>query len=95
MDRLTLVSPVDVRAADAVSLAERRSDLSGCRLGLLDNRKGNANVLLARLGEKLRREYAAASVHWEEKPIISRPATDEQLDRLVENCDAVITAIGD
>ena len=95
MPTYELVSPVDDRRGEDRRLAPRLESLAGARVGLLDNRKGNANVLLARLDEKLRREYAVASVHWEEKPIFSRPATDKQLDRLVEHCDAVITAIGD
>ncbi len=94
MDRLTLVSPVDVRAADAVSLAARRSDLSGCRLGLLDNRKGNANVLLELVAAELAQQGAAAGVMLE-KRIFSRPATAQNLADLAASSDAVVTAVGD
>lgn len=94
MNRLTLVSPVDARAADAVPLAARRSDLSGCRLGLLDNRKGNANVLLEMVAAELYRQGAAAgALH--EKRIFSRPATAQNLADLAASSDAVVTAVGD
>ena len=90
-----LVLPIDPQAAQARHPAPRLATLAGCRVGLLDNRKGNANVLLERVGERLVAEHGAARLEREEKPIFSRPATPEQLDRLARTCDAVVTAIGD
>lgn len=94
MTRLTLVSPVDSRAADAVTLAPRRDDLDGCRLGLLDNRKGNANVLLELVAAELAQDGARAA-ELVEKRIFSRPASAGDLARLRSQADAVITAVGD
>ncbi len=94
MNRLTLVSPVDARDADALTLAPRRTDLSGCRLGLLDNRKGNANVLLEMVAAELAPEGAVAGALLE-KRIFSRPATAQNLSELAASSDAVVTAVGD
>lgn len=94
MNRMKLVSPVDARAADAVRLATRLDDLSGCRLGLLDNRKGNANVLLEMLAAQLSHD-GAVSGRLLEKRIFSRPATAENLAELASSSDAVLTAVGD
>jgi hypothetical protein len=90
-----LVLPTDDRRPDARELAPRLESLAGVRIGLLDNRKGNANVLLEQVARKLMSDYGAGSFQVEEKPIYSRPATDDQLQRLAESCGAVVTAIGD
>ena len=95
MTRYELVLPIDPQAAEARRSAPRLESLAGCRLGLLDNRKGNANVLLERVGERLVAQHGVARLEREEKPIFSRPSTPEQLDRLARSCDAVIAAIGD
>jgi hypothetical protein len=94
MDRFDFVSPVDQRDADALAPAPRLSGLAGARLGLLDNRKGNGDVLLERLAERLAGDGARVGVRVE-KRIFSRPASAEDLDRLVAGADAVLTAIGD
>ena len=95
MARYEFVSPTDERRGAARRVAPRLASLDGARVALLDNRKGNANVLLERVGERLVAEHGAARLEREEKPIFSRPATPEQLDRLARTCDAVVTAIGD
>ncbi len=90
-----LVLPTDDRSAEARRPAPRPAALAGLRLGLLDNRKGNANVLLERVAERLVAEYGVQHVERLEKQIFSRPVTPEQLDHLAAACDAVVTAIGD
>ena len=95
MARYELVNPADDRRGASRPLAPRLRSLAGARVALLDNRKGNANVLLRRIGESLTREYGVAALPWEEKRIYSRPAADEQIERLVAESDAVVAAIGD
>lgn len=95
MPRFELVLPTDARRPDECRPAPRVPSLDGLRIGLLDNRKGNGNVLLARVAEQLATHHNPAGFELEEKRIYSRPAADEQLDRLAERCGAVITAIGD
>jgi hypothetical protein len=88
------VSPVDDRPADALARAPRLTSLDGVRLGLLDNRKGNGDVLLERLAERLAADGARVALRVE-KRIFSRPASAEDLERLASGADAVLTAIGD
>ena len=95
MPSYELVVPTDDRPAEGRRLAPRPASLTGLRLGLLDNRKGNANVLLERLAQRLAAEQGLGQVVREEKHIFSRPAAPDQLDRLALACDVVITAIGD
>jgi hypothetical protein len=93
--RYELVLPTDDQRPSASGLAPRLASLEGLRIGLLDNRKGNANVLLERVAQKLGAQYGVEVAQREEKLIYSRPAADDQLRRLAETSRAVVTAIGD
>ena len=75
--------------------APRLPSLAGKRAGMLDNRKGNGNLLLADIGDILVSSYDVASVMSIEKWIYSRPAPEDVLARLAEECDFVVTAVGD
>jgi len=69
--------------------------LAGSRLGIIDDSKQNAEVLLEELVDVLRTRYEIAEVRWHRKPSASRPADPAALKDLVEHCDAVIIAVGD
>lgn len=92
--RLDLVLPVDLEAERRKGLASRPASLDGRRLGLLNNSKGNADLLLGRIAERLRERYRLSELLSLTKPIFSRMATSGQLEQL-KLCDVVITAIAD
>ncbi|MPZ60988.1 MAG: hypothetical protein GEU93_06780 [Propionibacteriales bacterium] len=89
-----LVPPIDPRVTEQRRMAERPTDLAGLRVGLLDNRKANANVLLTSIGGGLEERYGAGSTALFEKPVFSRPSPEHLLSEL-ERFDAVVTALGD
>lgn len=89
-----LVAPVDPSISEERETADRLDTLVGIRLGLLDNRKGNANLLLDLIGDELRRQHEVADVDMLVKPIFSRPAPPDIVEAL-RDYDAVLTAIGD
>lgn len=89
-----LVPPVDPKLSEGRQMAPRPERLEGLRLGLLDNRKSNANVLLEELGRQLETDHGVAGSTMLVKPIFSRPSPGELLTEL-EDYDAVLTAIGD
>lgn len=89
-----LVPPVDPKLSEGQDMAPRPADLQGLHLGLLDNRKSNANVLLDALGRGLVDQYGVADSTMLVKPIFSRPSPGELITEL-EDYDAVLTAIGD
>jgi len=93
VDRLGLVDPTDPRTARS-SNASGLSSLRGARVALLDNRKPNAALLLAEIGELLRSRYALAAAEPRTKFIYSRPAAEDLVAELA-GFDAVVTAIGD
>ena len=76
-------------------LATRRPTLDGATVGLLENGKVNAPVLLSELGELLTTRYGVARVVAAQKPHFGMPAPREVLETLGKECDAVLTAIGD
>jgi hypothetical protein len=91
--RLGLVDPTDATIKDHHAAA-RLSTLRGATVGLLDNRKPNALLLLAEIGELLQARHGVARILPRSKFIYSRPASPEIIDELA-GCDAVVTAIGD
>ena len=68
--------------------------LTGKRGGFLDNRKGNADVLLERVREVLAEQYDLAETVVRAKWIYSAPAGEDVLQELA-GCDFVVTAVGD
>lgn len=84
---------VDVGAQ--TTLAPRLSTLRGATLGLLDNGKPNGAALLNEVGGVLRERYALKDVLMFTKPYFGTPVEPTQTQRIFEECDFAITAIGD
>lgn len=83
-------------AATGPARAPRRTDLSGARVGLLENTKHNADLLLTELGSLLVTEHGAAAVALvRTKQAFALPAPDELVAEFVAGCDVVITGVGD
>ncbi|MBD5633317.1 MAG: hypothetical protein IAI49_02460 [Candidatus Eremiobacteraeota bacterium] len=83
--------PRGTRVGSAPTLAKRPQSLAGLRLGVLDNGKEQADVLLGRVAELLARDGAPPV--FARKPSFSRVAPPEAIDALAM-CDIVITGLG-
>lgn len=90
-----LVNPVTQPVIAPFNGAPRLASLAGTRLGLIDDSKRNADVLLEELADILRTRYEIASIKWLRKPSASRPADPDALKELVAESDSIIIAIGD
>ena len=90
-----LVNPVTQPVVAPFNGAPRLASLAGTRMGLIDDSKRNADVLLAELAEVLRTKYEISEVKWHRKPSASKPAEPEAIRELIESCDSVVIAIGD
>ena len=90
-----LVNPVTQPVIAPFNGAPRLASLAGTRVGLIDDSKRNADVLLEELAEILRTRYEISGIKWHRKPSASRPADPEALKDLVEQVDSVVVAIGD
>ena len=94
--KIRLVDPtggaVEVRA---FALAPRPRDLTGKRLGLLDNSKSGSEQILRAIARMLDREFAWAEVFHVTKHSASLPPSPEVLEALHRHADVVIAGVGD
>ena len=89
-----LVDPTAEPELESVALAPRPGDLTGKRLGLIDNTKANAAALLEAVAALLESELRPAEIVRRRVPA-TLPADDALLDELARECDLVIEAVGD
>ena len=90
---MKILRPVRLAATGLRALAPRRSTLRGCRVGVLDNSKPNADALLGRVAELLVSRHGASSIAQWKKPGASRPATVH--DEIAGAVDVVLTGSAD
>ena len=90
---LILVDPSAEEISATSAGAGKLGALKGKRIGLLDNIKHNAEYLLTEVGERLTRDYGC-EVSLVRKKTYTKFAEPHVLASL-EDCDGVITAIGD
>ena len=84
------------RATTGAPKAARRADLTGARIGLLENTKHNAELMLDEIAARLVAEHGAAGVVLRRtKHVFALPAPDELVAEFVDGCDVVITGVGD
>ena len=81
------------------TLAARPGTLEGARIGLLDNTKANAGVLLTVLGDLLSEAGAKGASPSElvrvRKAGFTNPVSESEIEEIRTRCDMVVTAIGD
>lgn len=92
----TVYDPRGVVDALERTLAPRRDELAGTRVGILDNSKWNAGTLLRHTVELLEESAGPfADVRFYKKASFSSNATPELIATITEHSDVVLTAIGD
>jgi len=94
LSALGLANPV----ADPTAVrtrADRVPTLSGTVVGLLDNHKDNADILLTRIGEILKAEYGVKDTIMRQKFLPSMVAEPRVLDEFAQTCDVVVASIAD
>jgi hypothetical protein len=92
--KMDFVDPTAGSASVAVALADRPADLSGKVIGILDNTKEQADLILQTLAEGLREKYGAKEVIMRRKEHYSKPAPDAMIAEMADQCDVVICALG-
>jgi hypothetical protein len=94
MTDLPFIDPTAGGGKPRVALAPRPMDLAGRVVGLLDNTKEQADVILAAIGDALRERHGVARVVTRRKEHYSKPAKPELLDALADEVDIAIAAVG-
>ncbi len=91
---LDLIDPCLEASKSRLALAKRLGTLSGRRIGLLDNRKDNADVILKRIAARLEQDFGATAGLYRMKPVYSRRAEPSVIEELAANSDFVVTSTG-
>ena len=76
----------------AKNLAPRLQTLAGARIGILDNCKEFADLVLKGVATVLQRDYQPREVRFWQKSYLGIPAPF--IDEMAANCDAVINGVG-
>jgi hypothetical protein len=71
------------------------STLSGLRLGLLDNAKPNAALVLQTLAAQLRAQHHLGEVSTFTKSYFGTPVEEDRASEIAQSCDAVLAGVGD
>jgi hypothetical protein len=79
----------------AFTLADRPAQLSGVKIGLLENGKQNAKLFLEDVATVLREQYGAGQVELRRKEVFSQPAPPELVEELSSQSEVVVIGIGD
>jgi hypothetical protein len=77
-----------------IALAPRPMDLAGKVVGLLDNTKEQADVILETIGQVLRERYGVAKVVIRRKEAFSKPATEALLNEMAKEVQVAAAALG-
>lgn len=77
-----------------IALAPRPMDLAGKVVGLLDNTKEQADIILETVADALRNRYGVAKVIIRRKEYYSRPATDDLLNEMAKEVQVAAAAVG-
>jgi hypothetical protein len=90
---VSLVNPLGFAGGERKNLARRLDTLKGKTIGILDNAKPRADVILEEVKQYLESLGAVCPIY-EFKPHLAKPLPTEQIKRLAE-ADAVVGALGD
>ena len=83
------------QAKAGLELAARRAELSGVRIGLLENGKQNARLFLEEVAGVLKQRHGAGEVTLRRKEVFSQPAPPELVQELGAASDVVVVGVGD
>jgi hypothetical protein len=92
---MEILDPVGGSSAESRARAPRPRSLRGAIIGVLDNSKPNARVLLEHVARALADKLGARDVKRWRKPLASIGATGLVLDEIAAQCGAVLTASAD
>lgn len=91
---MQLYSPVGEVGQSTVQLADVPTVLAGRRIGILDNTKPNAAVLLRELADQLAARTGAVVTAYQSKNAAT-PCAEEVLQQMAADVDLVLTGSAD
>ena len=91
---LGFIDPTAGRGRAKIALAPRPMDLAGKIVGMIDNTKEQADVILETVAEILRSRYGVAKVIIRRKEHFSRPASEALLNEMAKEVQVAAAALG-
>ena len=84
--------PIGAVDTQSKTLAPRLKSIRGARIGILDNCKEFADIVLRGVAELLEREHGVAEVRFWQKSFLGVPSPYAK--EMAAQCDAVINGVG-
>ena len=91
---LGFIDPSVGAGKETILLAPRPTDLSGKVVGLLDNTKEQAGIILQTVGEALCERYGVETLIVRRKEHYSKPAAAETIEEMAGQVDVAIAGLG-
>src|SRR5215204_2619056 len=89
---ISVYVPTGAVDTQSKKLAPRLADIRGKRIGILDNCKEFADIVLRGVAEVLQRDHGVAEVKFWQKSYLGVPSP--YADEMAAQCDAVINGVG-
>ena len=93
-DDLGFIDPTAGGNQAKIALAPRPMDLAGKVVGMIDNTKEQADIILETVAEILRSRYGVAQVIIRRKEHFSRPASEALLNEMAKEVQVAAAALG-
>ena len=92
---MELFDPTAAPAARTTTLARRPADLTGLRIGLVENTKFNSEPILQRLARHLGKRHGMTVAHLDRKRSPSHEVAETAIETFKRRVDFVVSGIGD
>ena len=93
-NELGFVDPTAGGGKEIIRPAPRPTSLSGKVVGLIDNTKEQADIILQTIGEALCERYGVEGVIVRRKEHYSKPATEELIYDMAKQVDIAVAGLG-
>ena len=93
-ENLGFIDPTLESGKVKLAMAPRAPSLAGKVVGLLDNTKEQADLILETVGEALRERYGVARVVLRRKEMFSKPATEALVNEMAKEVQVAVAALG-
>ena len=93
-NELGFVDPTAGGGKEIIPPAPRPTSLSGKVIGLIDNTKEQADIILQTIGEALCERYGGESVIVRRKEHYSKPAAEELIGDMAKQVDIAVAGLG-
>ena len=91
---LGFIDPTAGSSRKQLARAPRPADLAGKVVGLLDNTKEQADIILQAVADDLQRRYGVARVVIRRKEFFSKPASEALLNEMAQEVQVAAAALG-